>query len=261
MVPAWALLVLLPVVWLASQWVGAIAQGIALAAVRATTGVKPPINHPVGMLAGMGVGALLLTAVALLVPLLCQRSVREQYRLAPAPIAVLVAAGLGTVALGPLADVLMVWMQQHFPDATLGALPRLHELAQAHSFALLWPFFALLPGLSEELFFRGLVQTTFAHRGLAIGVSALSFAAFHADPHHVVGVFPLGLFLAWVASRHGAWVTTVAHVANNSVALLTIQVSQLDVGYGTEVPMPAWWVAIGLAVWAACAYALARPPS
>lgn len=258
LVPAWVAVVALFPVLLTTQLGGGIARSIALALVRQPDGAPPAPDHAAGILAGMAAGAGLLAAIALAVPLLGDRSPRVCYQLLPAPPQVVTAAAVGTFALGPLADTLMVTMQSWFPNLTLGTLPRLHALATGQPFWLLWPFFALLPGIAEELFFRGFVQTAFVRTRVAVLASAASFALFHLDPHHIVGVFPLGLFLAWTAARFGTLVTIVAHTLNNTLALLTIQVSELDVGYGSDTPMPRWWLLVGLMLWAVATAVLVR---
>jgi hypothetical protein len=93
------------------------------------------------------------------------------------------------------------------------------------------------------------------------GTAALAFSLFHADPHHVAGVLPLAFFLAWAAARAGTLVTVVAHVANNTVAILALGSETLAVGYGTEREMPWSWVPLGLAVALACAWIIARDAS
>jgi hypothetical protein len=75
---------------------------------------------------------------------------------------------------------------------------------------------------------------------------------------HIVGVLPLGLFLAWAAARSSTLVTIFAHVLNNSLALVAIQSEALDVGYGSERPMPTAWLIFSLALFAASAIWLAQ---
>jgi hypothetical protein len=78
------------------------------------------------------------------------------------------------------------------------------------------------------------------------------------DPVHVVGVLPLGLFLSWAAARSCTTVSVVAHVINNSLALVSIQNADLDVGYGSDTAFPTEWLIVSLVVFAGAAYALAH---
>ena len=82
---------------------------------------------------------------------------------------------------------------------------------------------AILPGVVEELLFRGYLQSRLLLRwppALAVGVSALVFSAAHMDPLHVLGVLPLGLWLGAVAWRAGSvWPAVLCHAVNNAVAV------------------------------------------
>jgi len=84
--------------------------------------------------------------------------------------------------------------------------------------------FALLPGISEELFFRGLVQ-----RGLqarlgpiaSIALASLCFGALHLDPIHAALAALLGVYLGAGAYLAGSVRASMAcHIANNAAAIL-----------------------------------------
>jgi membrane protease YdiL (CAAX protease family) len=151
------------------------------------------------------------------------------------------------VMLGPAADAMMRAAQRYFPDLSLGVVPMLTELVQQIPLYVALPAFALLPGVSEELMFRGLLLHAAGVGRFGICVSALSFALFHVDPHHVAGVLPLGFFLAWVGARCGTLVTIFAHVVNNAAAIGAAHSEALSVGYGTEHEMPWPWLPASLA--------------
>lgn len=199
-----------------------------------------------------------LLVVALIVPLTAAKPVRAALGLEAARLPVVLAAAVGTIMLGPIGDRAMTLLSEHFPNFTLGVVPTLHELAQKLPLHLLWPAFAFLPGLAEELLFRGVLQRSLPSRRAGILVAGCAFALFHVDPVHVVGVLPLGLFLSWAAARSCTTVSVVAHVLNNSVALLSIQHADLDVGYGSDQELPAEYVVVSLIIFAIAAYALAR---
>jgi membrane protease YdiL (CAAX protease family) len=200
--------------------------------------------------------ALLL--VSIVVPLLRSLSVRDALGLYPNKPLVFLAAAVGTVMLGPLGDTLMSAFSAQFPTLTLGVVPTLHELASRLPLLALWPTFALLPGIAEELLFRGVLQRALGRTILAVVVSGVAFACFHVDPVHVVGVLPLGVFLSWVAYRSSTLVTIFAHVVNNSIAVFSIQSSVMDVGYGTPNALPLSWLVASLALFAASAVLIAR---
>jgi membrane protease YdiL (CAAX protease family) len=201
---------------------------------------------------------LVLLLAALSAPLSLALPVRTTLRLHAAAPEVFVAASLGTVMLGPLGDVLMTTMARVFPGATLGVVPALHEIARKLPIWALWPAFAFMPGVAEELLFRGVLQGAAGRSVFAVLLSGVGFALFHVDPVHVAGVLPLGLFLAWVAQRSSTLVTLVAHVANNTIAVLTIHTATLDVGYGTERELPWPWVVVSLGLVAVCMRVVAQ---
>jgi uncharacterized protein len=240
--------------FLLAQLLGQLAAEVARAVTHAAAGSLSAAVIVPSMLASEA-GLML---VAVVVPLTAAQPVREALGLQPAQLPVLVAAAVGTVMLGPIGDRAMSLLSELFPDFTLGVVPTLHELAQSLPLIWLWPSFALLPGIAEELLFRGVLQRSFVRKRVGIVVAGCAFALFHVDPVHVVGVLPLGLFLSWAAARSSTTVSVFAHVVNNSIALLSIQQADLDVGYGTEHELPTEWLIVSLGVFAVAAYALAR---
>lgn len=240
--------------FLVAQLLGQLAAQVARAVLHAEPGAMTPGVFVPSMLASES-GLLL---VSLLVPLTAAQPVRPALGLRSAPLPVFVAAALGTVMLGPVGDRLMTVFSELFPDLTLGVVPALHEIARNLPLPLLWPTFALLPGVAEELLFRGVLQRSIPSRRVGMVVAGCAFAMFHADPVHVVGVLPLGLFLSWAAARSCTTVSVVAHVINNSIALLSIQHADLDVGYGSDTKVPTEWVIVSLILFAGAALTLAR---
>ena len=83
---------------------------------------------------------------------------------------------------------------------------------------------SLVPGVCEEVLFRGLLQ-----RGLerwipplvAIAIAGVAFALAHLDAQHAFGVLPIGLWLGFVAWRTDSIVLAiVCHAANNLSAIV-----------------------------------------
>jgi membrane protease YdiL (CAAX protease family) len=77
------------------------------------------------------------------------------------------------------------------------------------------------PGVAEEAFFRGYLQTRLTAswgRWLAIVVTAAAFGLIHLDPVQGSLVFLAGLFLGWVVERLGGVRPSIlAHVTNNVI--------------------------------------------
>jgi membrane protease YdiL (CAAX protease family) len=84
----------------------------------------------------------------------------------------------------------------------------------------------ILPGVSEELLFRGYMQGRLLqrwHPTAAVLGSTLLFAAAHLDPLHIAGVIPLGIWLGVIAWRCGTiWPAVLCHMTNNLLAVLAV---------------------------------------
>jgi len=109
---------------------------------------------------------------------------------------------------------------------------------------------AVVPGLIEELMFRGYVQTRLAERWhplLAITVTALMFSVIHLDPIHMLGVVPLGLWLGAVAWRADSVIPAMlCHAANNALAVAATKYGQMQTLDIALDPMTAGALAISL---------------
>jgi membrane protease YdiL (CAAX protease family) len=81
---------------------------------------------------------------------------------------------------------------------------------------------ALVPAISEEFLFRGLVQQSLAEaaggwRGAVI--AGIIFGAYHLNPFSIVPLVALGIFFGYVVFRSGnLLLATIAHFVNNFVA-------------------------------------------
>jgi uncharacterized protein len=102
-------------------------------------------------------------------------------------------------------------------------LPSLHGAGQlvlaAFAVIIVAPF-------AEELFFRGfLYQALRRWRGVtqAILLSAAVFAISHGAPLLIVGIFPLGIILAYMFQRRDSLVTTIAaHMTYNTIGFILL---------------------------------------
>jgi hypothetical protein len=117
---------------------------------------------------------------------------------------------------------------------------------------------AVIPGLVEELMFRGYVQIRLAerwHPAAAITTSAVVFSLAHLVPLYAIGLLPLGLWLGVVAWRTGStWPAILCHMVNNGVAVLAAkyQVGGLGIPWDTmtmvnlSISVPAFLISIHL---------------
>ena len=255
--PLWQALCWVVAGFLAMQLAGSITASSLLALLGIESGSSTDLP-PAVFLPATAASSLMLLAVSLMAPLVSGLQMASVLGLSKARLSVYLAAAVGTFMLGPLGDLLMTTMSQLLPDATLNNVPRLQEMALQVPLWLIWPVFALLPGVSEELLFRGVLQRSVGRGVWAIVISGVVFALFHVDPHHMVGVLPLGLFLAFVASRGGTWVAIFAHVVNNTLAITAVHSEHLNVGYGTDQAMPWQWIPVSLLITAVCSIVVIR---
>ena len=87
----------------------------------------------------------------------------------------------------------------------------------------------LVPGLCEELLFRGYIQTRLLQAWKpwkAILVTSLLFSTAHINPVHAAGVLPLSLWLGVISMRCGCiWPAILGHTANNLFALMALLIA------------------------------------
>ena len=177
-------------------------------------------------LAIQGIGfELFLGLAALAGAALWPGSVRERLglRAGRLPVGLLALLVLGTVGLSHALDAVI----DLFRLGEQGSLAELETAMQGirgRAFWLALLGLGIAPGISEELFCRGLVQ-----RGLvaslgapaAVALATLLFAALHADPVHAAFAGVLGLYLGIVCQLAASLRPAIAcHAANNLCAVL-----------------------------------------
>ncbi len=137
----------------------------------------------------------------------------------------LVLAGVGAVAIVPLAEVLDRW--------SYVVLPPLRELAagEASLLAIHSPWQAVLvfgavavtPAVCEETLFRGWLQGTLRRKLAAVPaiiVQAVLFALFHMSPLSIVALAFVGLYLGWLFERTGTLSASMtAHCLYNATVI------------------------------------------
>jgi membrane protease YdiL (CAAX protease family) len=242
-----------------AQLVGGIVADVLRSLLKARGASAAQLDHsPYVVIPALVASSAALLLITVLAPHIAGVLPRAALGLRKAPAATYALAALGTVALGPVGDWFMRLIADHYPHATLGVVPMLNELVMITPLFIVWPAFALMPGIAEELAFRGLLQEAAGRHGVAILISGVAFALFHIDPHHVVAVLPLGIFLAWAGSRCGTYVTAFAHVVNNTVAITLVRIEELGVDYDSDQPVPMPWILASLVVVLLCTVGLKR---
>jgi len=141
-----------------------------------------------------------------------------------------VGAGILTALLGLVAAQIVTQIVVALWESAAGhsikqpeQLPTLHGSGRiaiaAFAVIIVAPF-------AEELFFRGfLYQALRRWRGVtsAILISAGVFAISHGEPLLMVGIFPLGIILAYMFQRRDSLVTTItAHMTYNTIGFVLL---------------------------------------
>lgn len=95
------------------------------------------------------------------------------------------------------------------------------------NWALLFLAIAILPGITEELVFRGLLQNSIAHYmkpAYAIALSSGVFAAVHFQPAAFPALMSLGAAFGYIYHRTGSLrINILLHAFNNGLALILNQ--------------------------------------
>ncbi len=108
-----------------------------------------------------------------------------------------------------------------YPPGYLEKMSSLLKLSDNTWIALL--IIAVLPGICEEVLFRGFLMRFFEQYGkkLSIVIIAMLFAAFHLDPFRFIPVLLLGLLLGYLTIRSGSIVNSMlSHTINNGFAVV-----------------------------------------
>ncbi len=85
---------------------------------------------------------------------------------------------------------------------------------------------ALIPAISEEILFRGLVQRSIEKsltpmRGVII--TGIIFGAYHLNPFSFIPLVVIGIYLGYITMRSGSiWVAIGAHFYNNFIACISM---------------------------------------
>ncbi|MEE2662591.1 MAG: CPBP family intramembrane glutamic endopeptidase [Myxococcota bacterium] len=128
----------------------------------------------------------------------------------------------GQLGFGVMVSAGLAWTGV-VEGSSLEQLDQAMAAAALPALALLAIGVALLPGIAEELLFRGLLLGALLRRigaPAAIALSTLPFALLHLDPAHILGAGALGLYLAGVRVTTGSTLACIlCHVANNALAI------------------------------------------
>ncbi|MCC6909666.1 MAG: CPBP family intramembrane metalloprotease [Phycisphaerales bacterium] len=127
--------------------------------------------------------------------------------------------------------------------------------------------YSVLPGLCEEMLYRGYIQSRLLRHWppiLAILFASAAFAAAHVEPTHAIAVFPLGVWLGVIAWRCGSiWPSILTHALNNAYGVTMMMLVTPDEAAKMEQQWTIGAVMVivvsGAAMIGACVYLFRRP--
>lgn len=199
------------------------------------------ISLPVG-LAVTELVAILLPAV--LFVRLGKLPLREAFRLKPVSGKIIFCAVVLGVSGFPLA-LAAVKLAEPLVNAVFGHAPDFAwltaRLPQSWAGLAWWlPIGAMLPGVCEEILFRGAIQGTLERKGAvkAVVITSFLFALFHLNPWNFAAAMLIGLGFGFVTVRSNSIIPAMAwHTVNNATGFTADMIlkSKAD-------QMPPWWV-------------------
>ena len=83
--------------------------------------------------------------------------------------------------------------------------------------------------IAEELVFRGVLwrvlERFISNKSYVLIIVSILFSLAHTDPYHMLGVFPIGLYIGWLRLRSNSiFPSILAHATNNSLVCLALMV-------------------------------------
>lgn len=216
---------ILPLGWLTAVVLGLLFVGYRVAFGEAPPGTLLDLESPESFLFVQWLGS---TSLIVLLVWLARRSrvnPWDRFALGPSrlsiwlqPVIVLGAFAAGIVGTH-LSTLLLVGPSESVAEA--GGLVRLAGRDWLPGAVLVM---AVLPALTEELLFRGYVQSRLLLRlpaGSAILLSSVLFAVAHGEPAHAIAVLPSGIWLGYVAYLSGSvWPGMICHFLGNALWVL-----------------------------------------
>ena len=129
---------------------------------------------------------------------------------------------LATPAIGLITSMVMSLFVDELSES-LKMLEGIFRRPEGWFALVLYFLIGVVPGVAEELLFRGYLQSRLEKRWpiwVAVFISALIFGLAHMDPMHSLAVVPLGLWLGVISYRtNSLWPAMLGHMVNNLVSV------------------------------------------
>jgi len=156
----------------------------------------------------------------------------------------LAGAALGAVRLNHALSYAVLWQDRYFPlpESLRALFEALGSYDGPLDFLLLLLLLGVVPGICEEILFRGFVHSglrqTFESGTAAIVVGALIFAGFHLNPWRFDVLLIIGLYLGFLVQRTGSLVPSM--VAHALINILSVSLAALGDEAQSAVVQSAW---------------------
>jgi membrane protease YdiL (CAAX protease family) len=177
----------------------------------------------------------------------------------------LLGAALGAVGLNHVLNYAMLWQDRFFPlpDSLRTLFDALESFDGPLDFVLLLLLLGVVPGVCEEILFRGFVHSglrqSFESGTTATVVGALVFAGFHLIPWRFDVLVIIGLYLGYLVQRTGSLVPSM--VAHALINMLSVGLAALGEETQRAFIQSPWSHALACACLAGAALMLRRAPA
>ncbi len=174
----------------------------------------------------------------------------------------LAGAVLGAMGLNHVLNYAVLWQDRFFPLPELWRtlFEALGSFDGPLDFLLLLLLLGVVPGVCEEILFRGFVHAglrqTFESGTTAIVVGALVFAGFHLNPWRFDVLLIIGLYLGYLVQRTGSLVPSM--VAHALINILSVTLAALGDEAQSAVVQSPWSHALACVCLAGAALLLRR---
>lgn len=162
---------------------------------------------------------------------------KDSFKLNPISLKLAFFVILSVLAIMEIAQIVVLLQAQiPFPEGIREIMNNLKKaieetyriLVKANTFNELFIVtivIAIIPAISEELLFRGIVQTNFI-KGLGaksgIIITGLLFALFHFNPFSFFGLLIIGIYFSFLVYKtNSIYTSIIGHFTNNFIAIMS----------------------------------------
>lgn len=213
------------------------------------------VSNSVGQVLGLAVPAILATR-------LHSSAILDYLRLRRVDGRLVLLALVGIIGLQPLTQ----WLAELNRQVPLPESVRLIEQSQLEliqnvlqsdlGLAFNAAMLALVPGICEEILFRGYAQRQFERAAGPVGGILLSgalFGMYHLRPSQVIPLVVLGLYMAYLVWRTGSLLPAMlVHIVHNGIAVISAQFVESHPDYDMQVleqvSVPWYLVVLGFVI-------------